>query len=100
MAREIKVDYTAVNDAVVKINEAIKTYNSLAKKGFDDSLSALDGMNSDYVDTIQNVLDCLNPKVKEKMDNSMSNYSKKTSSAAKTFKVTDDDLAKSYKGEQ
>jgi len=99
MADQIKVNYTAVADAVKEMNKAIATYNSLAETGFDTAITTLDGMNSDYVDKLQQVLDCLNPKVKEKINNSMDEYTKKASSAADAFKTTDEGLSDSYKGE-
>ena len=99
MAEKIKVDYKAVSDAVTKMNNAINRYNSLTEKGFDNAISTLDGMNSDYVDKLQQVLDCLNPKVKTKMTNIMTAYTQKTSYASDTFKTADDDIGSYYKGE-
>ncbi len=100
MAERIKVDYDEVNDAVGKINKAIKSYNSLAEQGFDDAISVLDEMNSDYVSKLQQVLDCLNPKVKEKMNSIITTYVSKTSNAVDTMKKVDEAVARNYRGEQ
>ena len=67
MANKVKVDHTAISDAVLNISKAIDTYNTLAQTGFDTAISSLDGMNSDYIDKLQQVLDCLNPKIKEEI---------------------------------
>ena len=98
-ATKIKVNYDDVNDAVTNMNNAIKTYNSLAENGFDSAISALEGMNSDYVDKLQRVLECLNPKVKEKINEEMTNYTKKTSDTAGAIKDADEGLAGKNEGE-
>ena len=96
MAEKIKVNYTEVTNAVASFNKAIETYNTLTEKGFDDAISTLEGMNSDYVDKLQQVLDCLNPKVKEKINTSISDYSQKASTAADAFKTTDEEIGSKY----
>ena len=93
MADKVKVNHTDINDAVKSMNDAINTYNSLAETGFDKAIATLDGMNSDYVDQLQNVLDCLNSKVKEKMSEDVFLYTQKASDVDATIQETDSKLA-------
>ena len=99
MANKVKVDHTAISDAVLNISKAIDTYNTLAQTGFDTAISSLDGMNSDYIDKLQQVLDCLNPKIKEEISDTMSAYIEKTEDIAETIKEIDEKLAGTLEGE-
>ena len=93
MADKIKDNHDDIEDAVKNMTAAINTYNSLAENGFDTAITTLDGMNSDYVDKLQNVLDCLNSKVKEKMSENILSYTEKAAEVDAMIKETDEKLA-------
>ena len=99
MAETIKVNYTEVRNAVSNLQSAIDKYNTLTETGFDTAITTLDGMNSDYVDKLQQVLDCLNPKLKEKVNESVSSYIEKTNYAVDTLESTEEKIADGYKGD-
>jgi uncharacterized protein YukE len=99
MAEKIKVNHAAVETAVSNMKKAINTYNSLTENGFDAAITALDGMNSDYVDKLQRTLECLNPKVKEKMSKSITKYTNRVEKASNTLKSVDQQIGEKIEGE-
>ncbi|MBQ6461787.1 tetraspanin family protein [Pseudobutyrivibrio sp.] len=99
MAEKIKVNHTAVETAVSNMNKAIKNYNELTANGFDGAIEELDGMNSDYVDKLQRTLECLNPKVKEKISKSITKYTNRVEKASNTLKSVDQQVGEKIEGE-
>lgn len=99
MAEKIKVNHTDVETAVSNMNKAINTYNSLTKDGFDSSIKELDDMNSDYIDKLQRTLECLNPKVKNKIFKSITKYTNRVEKASNTLKSVDQQIGNKIEGE-
>lgn len=93
MGETLKVDCEVLESAIEQMNSASEEFSAFTENGFKDEITALDGMNSDFVEKLTRVLEISKKWNLDKLNKNLAHYSKEAKTIYEEIKKADEALA-------